>query len=129
MSRSLLFALPVVLALGSPVAADPAVGLGVTFTWGGSGSTGDTGIGLRLFSDDERSEFVGSVGLDYMIKSRQVRPSVGIAYLASKSYVGMDVGFDFASGGLNVGVGLGAANTKRRAAAPVLLDLSNDIVD
>lgn len=119
MSRSLLAALPLVLALGAPVAAEPGLGLGVTFTWGGAGSSGDTGIGLRLFSDNERSTFVGSLGVDYMITSRQVRPSVGVAYLASKSYVGMDVGFDIASGGLNVGVGLGAANSKR-APSPAL---------
>ena len=114
MSRSLLVALPVLLALGAPAAADPAVGLGVTFTWGGSASSGDTGVGLRLFSDNERGEFVGSLGVDYMISSKQVRPSLGIAYLASKSYVGMDVGYDFASGGVNVGVGLGGANSKRK---------------
>lgn len=122
MSRSLFAAFPLVLALSAPVAAEPALGLGVTFTWGGAGSSTDTGIGLRLFSDNERSEFVGSLGVDYMIASRQVRPNLGVAYLASKSYVGMDVGFDLSSGGLNVGVGLGAANSKRKPnPAPVVV--------
>lgn len=104
------------MALSAPVAADPTIGLGVTFTWGG-GSQGDTGIGLRVFSDDERSEVVGTLGVDYLLKSQRVRPNVGIAYLARKSYVGIDVGFGFGGEGLDVGVGLGVANT-RRAAAP-----------
>ncbi|MFN3721859.1 MAG: hypothetical protein ACK4VZ_02345 [Paracoccaceae bacterium] len=123
MRKSGLFVIPLLVALASPVAADPALGLGVTFTWGG-GSTGDTGIGLRVFSDDKRSEFVGSLGVDYMLKSQRIRPNVGIAYLARKSYVGMDIGFDFGSGGVDVGVGLGFANTRSKSApapAPVVV--------
>jgi opacity protein-like surface antigen len=121
MKKSYLTALPVLMLLSAPVAADPAIGLGVTFTWGGTGSQGDTGIGLRVFSDDEKGEFVGSLGVDYMISSQRIRPNVGVAYLASKSYVGMDVGFDFASGGIDVGVGLGAASTRKKAAPVVIV--------
>lgn len=111
-----LASLPVILALSTPVAADPTVGLGLTFTWGG-GARGDTGIGLRVFSNDERKDVVGTLGVDYMLGSQSFRPNVGIAYLARNSYVGMDVGYDFGSNGVNVGVGLGAADTKRKAAA------------
>ncbi|WP_146036519.1 hypothetical protein [Pseudotabrizicola formosa] len=118
-----LTALPVILALATPAAADPTLGLGLTFTWGG-GSRGDTGIGLRVFSDDERKEFVGSLGVDYMVGSQSIRPNVGIAYLARNSYVGMDIGYDFGSSGVSVGVGLGAADTEEAAApapAPVVI--------
>jgi len=119
MQKSFLTALPILLALGAPVAADPTVGLGLTFTWGG-GTQGDTGIGLRVFSDDERSEVVGSLGVDYMLRSQRIRPNVGIAYLAAKSYVGMDIGFDFGGGGVDVGVGLGVANTRKKSAPAVV---------
>ena len=117
MRYTFLASLPVILALATPVAADPTVGLGLTFTWGG-GARGDTGVGLRLFSDDERKDFVGTLGVDYMLGSQSFRPNVGIAYLARNSYVGMDLGYDFGGSGVNVGVGLGAADTKRRAAPP-----------
>lgn len=115
-------ALAALFLMASPVAADPALGLGVTFTWGGAQSEGGTGLGLRLFSDNERGTFVGSLGVDYLIASQRVRPSVGVAYLASKSYVGMDVGYDFAAGAVDVGVGLGGANSKRKPGpAPVVV--------
>mgnify|MGYP005851369009 CR=1 FL=1 len=118
MRKSTLLVLPLLVGLAAPVSADPTLGLGVTFTWGG-GQRGDTGIGLRAFSDDKRNEVVGSLGVDYMLKSQRIRPNVGIAYLARESYVGMDVGFDLA-GGVDVGVGLGYANTRKKPApAPV----------
>ncbi|MDO8883947.1 MAG: hypothetical protein U0934_08865 [Pseudotabrizicola sp.] len=129
MRKSVLMVLPLIVGLATPVAADPTVGLGVTFTWGG-GSQGDTGIGLRVFSDNKRSEFVGSLGVDYMLKSQRIRPNIGIAYLAAKSYVGMDIGFGFGGEGLDVGVGLGLANTKRKvaAAAPPPVESETDLI-
>ena len=112
MTYRVLTPLPLILALATPVAADPTVGLGLTFTWGG-GSQGDTGLGVRVFSDDERKKFVGTVGVDFMLGSQTVRPNAGIAYLARDSYVGMDIGFGLDGSGANVGVGAGlAADTK-----------------
>lgn len=120
MQKSFFKALPLVLLLAGPAVAEPAVGLGVTFTYGG-GAQSDVGIGLRLFSSNERKKFVGSLGVDYLLKAQRIRPNIGAAYLASNSYVGMDVGFGF-GGGLDVGVGLGIANTKNKpAAAPVVM--------
>lgn len=115
MPNTFLKALPLFLVLATPVAADPAVGLGLTFTYGAGQS--DTGIGVRLFSDNERKDVVGSLGVDYMMKSRTIRPNIGVAYLASKSYVGLDLGYDFTGGDITVGIGLGAANSKKKAAA------------
>ena len=114
MQNSSFTALALVLALSAPAAADPTLGLGATFTWGG-GSQGDTGVGLRAFSNDERGEFVGTLGVDYMLGTQRVRPNVGVAYLAAKSYVGMDVGYDFGSGGVDVGIGLGLANSHKKS--------------
>lgn len=126
MQNRFLTALPLIFALAAPAAADPTLGLGLTFTWGG-GSQGDTGVGLRVFSNDERKEFVGTLGVDYMLGSRSVRPNVGVAYLARNSYVGMDIGYDFGSSGVNVGVGLGLADTKKKAdPAPVMISLPPD---
>ena len=126
MRKSLFTAVPLMLALSLPAAADPTVGLGVNFTWGG-GQRGDTGIGLRVFSDDERKQFVGSLGVDYLLRAQRVRPNVGFAYLASKSYVGMDIGFGFGGEGVDVGVGLGVANTRKKASpAPEIIDEGPD---
>ncbi|MFN7223341.1 MAG: hypothetical protein ACK4MS_04940 [Paracoccaceae bacterium] len=122
MQKYILKALPLVLVLAGPAIAEPTIGLGVTFTYGG-GAQSDVGLGLRLFSNNERKKFVASVGVDYMLKSQSIRPNIGAAYLASNSYVGMDIGFDL-GGGMNVGVGLGAANTKKRTtlAPAVVID-------
>lgn len=117
MTRSFLTVLPLMLCLSSPVAADPTLGLGVTFTFG-AGSKVETGVGLRAFSDDDRKDFVGSIGVDYIFGSQRIRPSVGVAYLMKKSYVGLDLGYNYGAGGFDVGMGLGFANTRTPAAAP-----------
>ena len=59
-----LIALAALLSLSTPALADPTVGLGLSFSFGGGKP--QTGVGLRVFSDNERDSFVGSVGVDYM---------------------------------------------------------------
>lgn len=105
---SLLLPCAMVLGLAAPVAADPALGLGFTFAFGG-GAPGGLGIGARLFSDDEEDAFAGALGLDYMFGSGQVRPSIGVAYMGTNNYLGLDVGF--VGSGMNFGMGGGYANT------------------
>ena len=107
------------LSAGVPAAADPVVGLGLTF-WFGSGQT-QTGIGLRVFSDDQNESVVGSVGVDYILQSQAIVPTLGIAYLQDDAYVGLDLGFDLAGGPLRYGAGLGVTQTADApvAAAPV----------
>ncbi|MEZ5686063.1 MAG: hypothetical protein R3D78_09275 [Paracoccaceae bacterium] len=112
---TLLLPCAVVLGLAAPAMADPALGVGFNFAFGG-GSPGGLGFGARLFSDDEEDEFAGSVGLDYMFGSGQVRPSVGVAYMGNNNYLGLDVGFG--GGGVNFGMGGGYANTKSPASSP-----------
>lgn len=110
-----LLALATALSLATPALADPSLGLGLSFAFG-AGKV-DTGIGLRVFSDDAQDKFVGSAGVDYMFGSRTWRPTVGAAYLGDNSYIGADVGFGLNGGGITFGLGAGGVNTEAQAAA------------
>lgn len=104
-------AAPVLFA--APAMADPAAGVGLTFTFGGGQP--EVGLGLRIFSDDREDEWAASVGVDYMFGSQSWRGALGAAYLLDNSYVEITGGYDFGSGTLDVGLGGGLADT---AAAP-----------
>ena len=71
---------------------NPTVGLGLTFAFGGDGKM-ETGIGLRVFSSNQRNKAAATVGLDYMFSSQRIRPTLGVAYMGSDAYIGADVGF------------------------------------
>ena len=103
------------LTLTTPALADPTVGLGLSFSFGGGKP--QTGIGLRVFSDDERDSFVGSVGVDYMFGTQSFRGTVGGAYLGNNTYIGLDMGLDFNGGGVGFGFGAGGAGTKAGTAS------------
>lgn len=105
-------AVPALLAV--PVAADPAVGLGVSVAFG-SGQV-QTGIGIRVFSDNRRDSTVAAVGLDYMFGSQSWRGTVGAAYLGSDAYISLDLGIGLGSGEVDFGIGLGGLSTKDRPA-------------
>ena len=109
---ALICALPALLA--TPAAADPTVGLGLSFSFGSGGV--DTGIGLRVFSDNRRKRTVATAGVDYMLGSQTWRGTLGAAYLGSNSYLGLDLGIGFGDGAIGLGLGAGAVRTKR---APV----------
>lgn len=99
------------IALGSaaPVHADPVLGLGVTIVFGGGQTR--SGIGARVFSDDEEDSAVASLGIDYLFQSHSWRPTLGAAYLNNNTYIGADVGYTLGGGGLNFGLSGGAVNT------------------
>lgn len=104
--------------LSAPAAADPAVGFGLTITFG----TGqpEVGAGVRVFSNDEEDQFATSLGLDYLFSSQAFRGSLGGAYLMNNSYVGLDGGYNFTTGTFGVGIGGGVVNTNQPpTAAPV----------
>lgn len=105
---ALAFALPVSIA--APAAADPALGLGVTFAFG-AGAQVDTGVGLRAFNRDRRNSTVASVGLDYMLASQQFRATVGAAALRRNAFFGVDLGYGFGTGALDVGPSVGFVST------------------
>ena len=97
------------LTLAAPTVADPTVGIGLSISFGGGAP--QTGIAFRVFSDDQEEEFVGSVGLDYMFGSQSLRGTVGAAYLADNSFVGLDLGYGIGSGAFDFGVSAGGTKT------------------
>ncbi|MDD8022238.1 MAG: hypothetical protein PHX82_03890 [Paracoccaceae bacterium] len=109
-------ALIAALGLAAPASADASLGVGLTFVFGGG-----AGIGARVFSNDEEDKAALSVGLDYMFQSRQVRPTIGAAYLGDNTYVGVDMGFNMGGGGVDFGLGLGGVNTQKKVSAPPLM--------
>ena len=65
-----------------------------------------------LFSDNEKDSFAATLGLDYMLKSRNLRPTVGAAYLMDDCYIGLDMGLDLKSREFDFGVGIGGVKTE-----------------
>lgn len=119
MKKKFLAVVAVSMAMASPSVADPLLGIGLTMTFGGGKS--DTGLGIRVFSDDKRDSMVGSIGLDYMFKAKRVRPTVGAAYLGDNGYIGLDMGFDLNGGGIDFGLGVGGVGGAKKA-APVVIE-------
>ncbi|PTV93650.1 hypothetical protein C8J27_11315 [Rhodobacter aestuarii] len=105
-----LLALTTALSLATPALADPSLGLGLSFAFG-AGKV-DTGIGLRVFSNDKQDSFVGSVGLDYMFGTQSFRGTAGGAYLGNDTYLGLEGGINFNSGTFDFGIGGGGVGTK-----------------
>lgn len=89
--------------------------MGLTFAFGGGQS--DVGVGLRVFSDNRRDKFVGSLGVDYIFGSQSFRGSLGAAYLFDNTYLGLDVGVHFNDGSIDFGIGGGVVNTISPATA------------
>lgn len=116
MTKSIFAAAAVALSLAAPVAADPTLGLGLTITFG-NGSV-DTGLGVRLFSDDEKNQAALSLGLDYMFVNQSFRPAVGVAYLMDSSYLELNGGVMIGTGEFGLGVGGGYAKTVDQSSAP-----------
>ena len=116
-----LFALS--LSIATPTLADPTLGLGLSLSFG-AGSP-QTGIGLRVFSDDAADSIVGSVGVDYMLNSQSWRGTLGGAYLGSNAYVGLDMGLGFGGGGVDFGLSAGAVNSSNPS-GPKIGDVNQD---
>jgi hypothetical protein len=116
MNRTLKLVTAITLLSASPALADPAVGLGLTFTFGGGKS--DVGIGARVFSNDRKDEFAGVLGIDYMLGSGSWRGSLGAAYMMENSYIELNGGYSFESGIFDFGLGAGWADTTSATPAP-----------
>ena len=104
-----LLALAITLALTTPARADPTSGLGLSLSFGGG--TPQTGIGLRLFSDNTPNSVAGSLGVDYLLKNQSWRGTVGAAYLGNSAYIGLDMGLGFGGGGIDFGFSGGVVDT------------------
>lgn len=109
MFKRVLTASTVILALSTPAIADPAVGLGLNFTFGGGKI--NTGVGVRVFSNDQRDKAAASVGLDYLFGTQSWRGSLGAAYMMDNSYIELNGGYNFNGGGIDFGFGAGGAKT------------------
>lgn len=123
MSKSISKAAAAALAMSFPAAmpaeADPAFGVGLSFVFGGSSSasSNQTGLAVRLFSDDAEDDFVGALGFNYQFGTGTISPTAGIAYLGSNTFVGLDMGLGLDGSGVNFGLSGGLTNTAPPAAA------------
>lgn len=115
MKKHLLLSTALTVGMALPAHADPAIGFGLSFAFG-NGNV-ETGVGVRVTSDNEPDEVVATVGIDYMFQSQRWRPTVGVAYLFDNAYLGVDLGFDLNGGGMDIGVGVGGINTEESKVA------------
>ncbi|MEY8838589.1 hypothetical protein AB9K41_06125 [Cribrihabitans sp. XS_ASV171] len=99
----------VAAGLAAPVAADPAIGVGLTFVFGDGNGPGLT---LKVFSDDEEDSVVASLGIDYLFQANRWRPSLGVAYLGEGWYIGPDLGLVIGDTRASVGISAGWADTE-----------------
>ena len=111
-----LFALAAVLALTAPANADPTIGIGLSLSFGGGAP--QTGVGLRVFSDNSPNSVAGSLGVDYQLKSQSWRGTIGAAYLGNAAYIGLDMGLGFGNGGIGFGFSGGVVDTDAAANDP-----------
>ncbi len=111
--RAAAAALAMSLPATLPAEADPAFGIGLSFVFGGSSSasSSQTGLAVRLFSDDAEDDFVGSLGLNYQFGTGTFSPTAGIAYLGSNTFLGLDMGLGLDGDGIDFGVSGGFAKT------------------
>lgn len=91
--------------------AEPAVGFGLTFKFGKEEA--DPGLALRLFSDHRQNRLAGTVGLDFLLRSKTFRPTLGASYVGDDLFFGLDFGLGggFSSAGINSGISAGYVNT------------------
>lgn len=107
------------------VHAEVGFGAGVSYVFGEG-----VAVGLRVFSDNEEDKGVGSVGLDYMLGTGGVRPTVGIAYLGENAYGELNAGYNYQNGIWNFGIGAGMADTDEDpvVSQTTAVDAENDIM-
>ena len=102
-------------SLSTSAIAGSAVGVGLTWTFGGPKPVAGPALGVKVFSTDKEKKGAGYLGVDYSFADRGIRPNIGVAYLGQNHvYVGADVVYSFAQQGLNFGAGVGYVDTKRR---------------
>lgn len=114
MKKTITTAAAAALSMAAPAAADPTIGFGVSFAFGGE-SSARTALALRLFSDNTRDNFVGSLGVDYLFGSGGFRPTVGAAYLGGNTFVGLDMGLGFGGSEFDFGLSTGLVETNGAA--------------
>lgn len=115
---SMSFAAPAIAHHHEPIApavsSRPTVGIGLSLSFG-RGKV-DTGVGIRVFSGNQRNKTVATAGIDYMLTSQRWRGTLGVARLGNNAYIGLDLGIGFQDGAVDFGLGAGGANTRKPAA-------------
>lgn len=107
------------LAANTTAQADPSLGVGFSFVFS-NGSRPETGVGFRLFSDSTKGKTVASIGLDYIVTNPRLRPTIGVAYLGSQSYGGLDIGYNRGSRSFDYSIGGGYIGTTLTSESSVL---------
>ena len=111
---ALLCALAATVYAGGALAG-PAVGVGLSWTFGGPAAQSGAAVGLKVFSTDREDRAAASLGVDYSFAERGFRPNVGVAYLSRhNAYVDASVGYSMQQQRMNFGLGAGYVNTQRR---------------
>lgn len=113
--KKVLYPLVVAIASLSPriAIADPAVGIGISII-----STKEFAIGLRVFSDNRPGRAAAALGLDYKLRSKSLRPTIGAAWLEDGYYADLSLGYDTSGGQIDFGAGIGATGNMQNPAAP-----------
>lgn len=112
MKANIIITTTILMVLSTPVLSDPTVGFGISIGFG-PGKQPETGMGLRVFSDDQPENTVASFGVDYIFGSSSFRPTAGIAQLEGNSYIGLDLGYDLQRGAIDFGASAGFVNTNK----------------
>ena len=98
-----------IIASSTSALADPTVGVGLSISFGNSKP--ETGVGIRIFSNDKPGKVVGTIGVDYMFQSESLRATVGAAKIETNSYVGLDLGYNFSHSEIDFGFSAGFVKT------------------
>jgi hypothetical protein len=101
--------LPLFLATATPLKADPTIGFGITLHFGAGGV--QPGIGVRVFSDNQRDSPVWSIGVDYVPGNGTWRGTLGGGWMGHNGFVGLDMGISLTDGEQSFGVSVGGVNT------------------
>ena len=85
--------------------ADPTVGAGISYVFGEGFA-----VGLKAFSNDQKNNIVGSIGIDYLLEKNAWRPNFGVGYLfCNDFYSDINAGYNFKTETWNWGAGSGGA--------------------
>ena len=93
--------------VSSMAQAEAGFGAGLTYVFGEG-----VAIGAKIFTSNKEDKAVGSAGLDYLVKSGDWRPNIGIGYLGKNTYGDVNAGYNYHAGEWSFGVGIGGVNTE-----------------
>ena len=87
-------------SLATTASADAGFGAGISYVFGDG-----LGLGVKVFSTDEKYSAAASAGMDYLFSSKAFRPNIGAAYIDKDFYVDLTVGYNLKAKAVDYGVG------------------------